>query len=783
MAHDFWLANAADSLRHDTIARFDPRYWTINFPRPMMASLTTPAADTLAIDCAFHNSDDLCGAIWSSEDSLDHPLLRYATRRDYRGMSLRFRWQASGAIKPLDAVFGPTLTIEGRDAGGQPRTWYVRLWNYATGTPTDAAILLDFDALEGGFLLPAEADPVWAGDIDRMFVSLVPLDYTGAPGRLAAPQDGRAVLSGIACDGTGAVLPIGDACIPPHGINIANGYDDTYNLTPARILHGMLMLGYRGRIDHYVGMSHFPRLLWDAGEAGFRAQSATPLNAPAQAWHADFFRLAAELGYEVVLSLSFELFDAYCWQAWKQRAHDGSPAQTGYTPPSTLLSPCNGAAMAYLQAVALAFAGLAAAAGLAVRFQVGEPWWWSGLPPGRAPCFYDAATLAAYPAETGRPVPTRHQSATEAPDTTQELYLDWLADKLSAATAALAGAVKAAHPGAETSILVYTPQIIDAAAPLLVRANLPAGWAWPAFDRLQLEDYDHVTADDRRAHADGLAQAQARLGYPLAQTDYFAGFVPEGQPRDLWRRIHWALGDARARGFADLYAWAFPQVQRDGFTLFPQDQETDVPAFHDVLFPWAVAQGAEVSQAFSTTVVETASGFESRNGNWADARLRYDAGLGVRSEADLAAVLRFHRARGGRAHAFRFRDPLDHASALLGEPVTPLDQRLGTGDGLTLRFALVKRYGDAGGEQVRRITRPEATSVCVAVNGVEQASGWTLDGAEIVFDAPPAPNATVTAGFMFDVPVRFADDQIALSLATYRAGEAPNIPLIEVREA
>lgn len=783
MATDFWLANAADSLRHDTIARFDPRYWTTNFPRPMMASLTTPAPDSLAIDCAFHNTDDLCGVIWLSEDGIDHPLLRYATQRDYRGMTLRFRWQASGAIKLLDAVFGPTLTIEGRDAGGQPRTWYVRLWNYATGTPDDADILLDFDALDGGFLLPSEADPVWAGDIDRMFFSLVPLDFSNALGRLAVPQGGRVTLSGMACDGARAVLAIGDACIPPHGVFIANGYDDTYNLTPARILHGMLMLGYRGRIDHYVGMSHFPRLLWDTGEGGFRAQSTTPLNTPTQVWHDDFFAKAAELGYEVVLSLSFELFDAYCWQAWKQRAHDGNPAQTGYTPPSTLLSPCSADAMAYLRAVALAFAQLASNAGLRVLFQVGEPWWWSGLPPTRAPCFYDDATRAAYTAETGRPVPARHVTATETPDASQGLYLDWLAGKLSAATAGLSSAVKAAYPATETSILVYTPQIIDTAAPLLARANLPAGWAWPAFDRLQLEDYDHVTADDRRAHAQGLALAQARLGYPLGQTDYFAGFVADGQPRDLWQRIHWALDDARARGFSHLYAWAFPQVQRDGFTLFRQEQETDVPAFHDIRFPWSVGIGAEVSQDFSTTVVETASGFESRNANWADARLRYDAGLGVRSEEDLADVLRFHRARGGRAHAFRFRDPLDHSSALLGAPVTPLDQTQGTGNGLTLRFALVKRYGDAGGEQVRAITRADPASVRVAVDGLERTSGWTLDSGAIVFDVPPAAGAIVTAGYTFDVPVRFADDQLAVSLATYRAGDVPSITLIEVREA
>ena len=42
---------------------------------------------------------------------------------------------------------------------------------------SDARITIDFGALDAGFLLPAEAAPVWAGDIDRLFVSLVPPGY------------------------------------------------------------------------------------------------------------------------------------------------------------------------------------------------------------------------------------------------------------------------------------------------------------------------------------------------------------------------------------------------------------------------------------------------------------------------------------------------------------------------------------------------------------------------------------------------------------------------------
>ena len=117
------------------------------------------------------------------------------------------------------------------------------------------------------------------------------------------------------------------------------------------------------------------------------------LNVACVAWHRDFAAKAHELGYAIVWSLSYELFDAHCWHDWKQRAPDGAPALTGWVPPSTLLSPCHAQAMAYLHAVARAFVALGTQAGMAPLFQVGEPWWWT-MPDG-APCLYDAAAVAA----------------------------------------------------------------------------------------------------------------------------------------------------------------------------------------------------------------------------------------------------------------------------------------------------------------------------------------------------------------------------------------------------
>ncbi len=767
----WWLAGDADAVRAQKrgagwIKRFDPRFWTVNFPRPMMAAVTTTGPQAMRVDAVFYRTSDLAGLIWASADTLDHPLLRYETARDYRGCTLGFRWRSSG-LMPLDAVNGPTLTIEGRDAAGAPRSWYVRLWNYATGAPDDAQVAIDFGQLDGGFLPPDEADPVWAGDVDRMFVSLVPPDYGGAAGELDAPAEAWVEIDGVTCDGAGSTLAIGDALLPPHGLCIATGYDDAYDQTPARLLRQIVGLGYRGAIDHYVGMSHYFRLEWNPG-AGLHLISLAGgvLNVAADAWHRDFLARAATLGFTVILSMSYELLDQHVWNDWKQRGPDGVQALTGWDPPSTLLSPASDGAMGYLRTIATTFAAMAAGVGR-VHVQLGEPWWW--VRADGTICLHDDAARAALgPAVDG--VASVRGTLTAA----QIAVLDAAGALLAASTAAIAATVRGVAADAELLLLTYLPTVLAAESPELRRADLPVGWASPAFDRLQLEDYDFVLAGDAGASARAAAVATARLGYPVAQQDYFTGFVLD--PADAaieWPRIAAAAAAARARGVARIFVWALPQVARDGFTCFDLG-EGELNAFDDVDFPLALGREASVTPSFSTAIVTTAAGVEQRNADWADARLRFDAGPGIRSEADIATLIGFFRARRGAARGFRFRDPFDNESD--GE------QRLGTGDGVATSFPLIKSYGDVD-PQVRAITRPVAGSVAVSLGGVAQAAGWSLlDGGIVSFEAAPAAGIAITATYRFDVPVRFAEDTLDVGLSTFLAGDAPSVPLIEVRE-
>ena len=773
----FWLAAKREGQDSDWIQRFDPRFWTVNFPRPMMAALTCTAPDALRVDAAFLRQGDLAGIIWDSVDRFDHPLLAYETRRDYAQTTLRFRWKSGGVIA-LDAVNGPVLTVEGRDAAGLARTWYVRLWNYAQGSASDAQITLDFSNLKGGYVLPAEADPVFPGDIDRMFISLVPPGYVAASTTaLASPAEGWAELSQITCEGS-AMLELGDVIVPPHGLAMATAYDDACNQAPERLVRNALQLGYRGSLLHYVGMSHYMRLTSSGGQY-LAPASGDPLCNPAKAWHRAFLSCAKAAGFSPILSLSYELLAQHCPDAWQQKASNGDPARTAWDPPSALLSPANSAAMGWLQTVAAGFVSLMKEAGVPVRFQIGEPWWWV-TNDGR-PCLYDTAAKAAF---GGNPVVIADLRATLS--AAQKSLLDAAGALLASSTLALRNAVRAAAtPGsAEVMLLAFLPGVLDPAMPELGRVNLPTGWVSPAFDRLQIEDYDWLTGGAEGFRRAAYAAINTRLGYPPAQQDYLAGFVLNPNTRDLWRRIDAGLDEAALRSAHERFVWALPQVCRDGYVrLPPPSDEDDMLPFDDVPYPLALGRDAMVSPEFSTSVAVTASGFERRNSLWSNARLRFDVGPGIRSDAELGVLLAFFRARRGAARGFRLRDPTDFSSnAMTGAPAMA-DQLLGTGDGLRTDFPLIKGYGSGDALQLRRITRPLAASIAVSVDGAANA-GWMLrEGGIIRFTAPPASGKIVRAGFLFDVPVRFAEDKLEVAGSVFAAGEAPSVPVIEIREA
>lgn len=206
-------------------------------------------------------------------------------------------------------------------------------------------------------------------------------------------------------------------------------------------------------------------------------------------------------------------------------------------------------------------------------------------------------------------------------------------------------------------------------------------------------------------------------------------------------------------------------------------------AFHEIRFPDNISRGARGGPERRTQIVELASGDEERNASWANSRRRYDVAYGIRRADHLAAVVAFFEARNGRLHGFRFKDWGDHKSCLPSGTPAPTDQMIGTGDGTTTAFQLVKRYASGSQSWVRNIAKPVAGSVIVALNGAPQASGWSVDATTgvITFTTAPGSGVAVTAGFEFDVPVRFDTDVLDVTLDLERLGSITSIPLLEIR--
>lgn len=205
--------------------------------------------------------------------------------------------------------------------------------------------------------------------------------------------------------------------------------------------------------------------------------------------------------------------------------------------------------------------------------------------------------------------------------------------------------------------------------------------------------------------------------------------------------------------------------------------------FHNIRFPLALAFGASGGPSRISEITQLASGGERRNTPHANSRRRYNAGAGIKTLDELHELISFFEARMGQLHSFRFRDPLDFKSCKPSESPSATDQIIGIGYGEAAQFQLVKIYEDEAGRYDRDITKPVPGSLVMAFNGNDiSPDEFTLNAltGQVTFNAPPSLGTVLSAGFEFDVQVRFDTDQLDLALEAFGAGQAANIALIEV---
>ena len=207
--------------------------------------------------------------------------------------------------------------------------------------------------------------------------------------------------------------------------------------------------------------------------------------------------------------------------------------------------------------------------------------------------------------------------------------------------------------------------------------------------------------------------------------------------------------------------------------------------FHEVRFPASLSFGSVGGPERRTEVVALANGFEERNTPWAHSRRRYDAGLGMRSLDDIEELIAFFEARMGEMYGFRWKDWSDFKSSVPSREIAFDDQVIAVGDGVQSRFQLTKSYRSGAQAYQRPIKKPVSGRVRVGQDNVEmqETIDYALDlsSGEITFFQAPARDVEITAGFEFDVPVRFDTSAIQVSVASFQAGQVPDVPVVEVR--
>lgn len=207
--------------------------------------------------------------------------------------------------------------------------------------------------------------------------------------------------------------------------------------------------------------------------------------------------------------------------------------------------------------------------------------------------------------------------------------------------------------------------------------------------------------------------------------------------------------------------------------------------FHEIRFPANLSFGSVGGPERRTDVVTLASGYEERNTPWAHSRRRYDAGIGMRSLDDIEVLIAFFEARRGQLYGFRWKDWADYKSCRPSQKPAYDDQVIAIADGVTRSFQLIKSYRSGDVVYDRPITKPVEGTVRAGIQSDEQRDGldYTVDVTTgiLTFVRPPLANVEICAGFEFDVPVRFDTDRIQTSVASFQAGDAPDVPVVEVR--
>lgn len=195
-------------------------------------------------------------------------------------------------------------------------------------------------------------------------------------------------------------------------------------------------------------------------------------------------------------------------------------------------------------------------------------------------------------------------------------------------------------------------------------------------------------------------------------------------------------------------------------------------SFLEIRFPDSISFNSSTILEFNTTIITSKNGKEYRNVNWNNNKMKFNIVNGIKTKTELDEVIKFFRNVKGKAYGFRFKDWTDFSA---------INQQIGIGDGETKEFQLIKTYTINGNTYTRKIKKPVISTIKVFLDGIE-TNDFSIDltNGLITFEVAPSDTTIITANFEFDVPVRFNNDLLEVSLNSLSSGKINNLELIEI---
>jgi uncharacterized protein (TIGR02217 family) len=209
-------------------------------------------------------------------------------------------------------------------------------------------------------------------------------------------------------------------------------------------------------------------------------------------------------------------------------------------------------------------------------------------------------------------------------------------------------------------------------------------------------------------------------------------------------------------------------------------------AFLTERFPTEISWGSTGGPGYKTRIIETASGYEFRNQNWARTKHKYNAATGIRNAADLDSLVAFFHLAAGRANSFRYKDWSDYKTCATNVDVGATDQIIiESAVGGENDIQLVKTYTVGTISVNREIVLPVEGTASITLNSVllTETTDYTIDydTGILTLSSALSPGDLLEGGYEFDVLCRFDADELILSLESYRVSSA-TVPIVETRE-